>query len=122
MTSNRTNRRGDKARMGSWSKYCHANRIAGLPGDGMMRIIAIASLVLAAASGAALAQGSVAGQPTLMAPQAAPAPAKPSVAAKPTAVAKPATGQGTVKPATTPEQRSAAQLALSADPVFDEDT
>ena len=88
----------------------------------MMRIIAIASLVLAAASGAALAQGSVAGQPTLMAPQAAPAPAKPSVAAKPTAVAKPAPGQGTVKPATTPEQRSAAQLALSADPVFDEDT
>jgi murein L,D-transpeptidase YcbB/YkuD len=89
----------------------------------MMRTIAIASLVLAAAaaSGAALAQGSVAGQPTLMAPQGAPAPARPPLAAKAASPAKPSS-QTAVKPASTPEARSAAELALSSDPVFDEAT
>jgi len=82
-----------------------------------MRTIFIAGVVLAATAGAALAQG-VAGQPTLASP--------PAVPAKPPAAAK--SPQPAVKPPqppkamTTPEQRSAAALALSADPVFDEDT
>jgi murein L,D-transpeptidase YcbB/YkuD len=61
----------------------------------------IAGVILAAASGSALAQGVA-------------TPAKPAVAAKPP--------QAAVKPASTPESRSAAELALSSDPVFDEGT
>ena len=70
-----------------------------------MRTTLIVGVILAAASGSALAQGF--GTP--------PKPsAKPPVAAKPP--------QAAVKPASTPESRSAAQLALSSDPVFDEGT
>jgi murein L,D-transpeptidase YcbB/YkuD len=77
-----------------------------------MRIALIAGAVLALVAmpgmGRALAQ--VAGQPVL-APQ--PAPAKRPAAAKPPQPAK---------LLSTPESRSAAELALSADPVFDEGT
>jgi L,D-transpeptidase YcbB len=72
-----------------------------------MRIISVAGVVLALAAGPALAQGF--GAP--------PKPTKPS--AKPPVAAKP---QAAVKPASTPESRSAAALALSSDPVFDEGT
>jgi L,D-transpeptidase YcbB len=84
-----------------------------------MRTALFVSVIAALASGQALAQGSVAGQPTLMAPSPA-GPAKPPVAAKPSSPAKPP--QAAARPASTPESRSAAQLALSSDPVFDEDT
>ena len=72
-----------------------------------MRTTLIAGIILAAASGSALAQG-------------VGTPPKPAVAAKPPVVAKPP--QAAVKPASTPESRSAAALALSSDPVFDEGT
>ena len=75
-----------------------------------MRPIAIASVVLALAAGPAAAQ--TAGQPLVtVKPKAASA--KPPHPAKPPRVAK---------PASTPEGRSAAALALSAEPVFDEGT
>src|SRR5580692_5517418 len=77
-----------------------------------MRTISIAGVIVALAAGSALAQG--VGTP--------PKPAvaeKPAVAAKPPVAAKP---QAAVKPASTPESRSAAALALSSDPVFDEGT
>ena len=75
-----------------------------------MRPIAIASVVLALAAGPAAAQ--TAGQPLVtVKPKAASA--KPPNPAKPPRVAK---------PASTPEGRSAAALALSAEPVFDEGT
>ena len=75
-----------------------------------MRPIAIASVVLALAAGPAAAQ--TAGQPLVtVKPKAASA--KPPNPAKPPHVAK---------PASTPEGRSAAALALSAEPVFDEGT
>ena len=77
---------------------------------GPMRPIAIASVVLALAAGPAAAQ--TAGQPLVtVKPKAASA--KPPNPAKPPHVAK---------PASTPEGRSAAALALSAEPVFDEGT
>src|ERR1700692_4955678 len=72
-----------------------------------MRTISIAGVIVALAGGSAPAQGFG-------------TPPKPAVAAKPPATAKPP--QAAVKPASTPESRSAAALALSADPVFDEDT
>ena len=76
-----------------------------------MRTISIAGVIVALAAGSALAQGF--GTP--------PKPAeKPAVAAKPPVAAKPA--QAAVKPSSTPESRSAAALALSSDPVFDEGT
>jgi len=79
-----------------------------------MRSLTAAGLVLALTAGHALAQ----------APQAAPArPANslsPSAAKSPVA-AKPAQPVA-AKPASTPESRSAAELALSAEPVFDEGT
>src|SRR5579862_2835401 len=71
-----------------------------------MRNISIAGVILALATGSALAQGFG-------------TPPKPAVAAKPPVAAKP---QAAVKPASTPESRSAAALALSSDPVFDEGT
>ncbi len=75
-----------------------------------MRPIAIASVVLALAAGPAAAQ--TAGQPLVtVKPRAAST--KPPNPAKPPHVAK---------PASTPEGRSAAALALSAEPVFDEGT
>src|ERR1700733_10017776 len=73
-----------------------------------MRITLIAGVVLALAGNPALAQ--VAGQPTLVSPPAAPArPAQPPKPSQPP------------KTATTPESRSAALLAVSSEPVFDED-
>ena len=75
-----------------------------------MRPIAIASVVLALAAGPAAAQ--TAGQPLVtVKPNAAST--KPPNPAKPPHVAK---------PASTPEGRSAAALALSAEPLFDEGT
>jgi len=75
-----------------------------------MRPIAIASVVLALAAGPAAAQ--TAGQPLVtVKPKAAST--KPPNPAKPPHVAK---------PASTPEGRSAASLALSAEPLFDECT
>ncbi len=84
-----------------------------------MRTALFAGVIVALASGPALAQGSVAGQPTLMQPPPA-GPSRPPVAAKPASPAKPP--QAAARPGSTPESRSAAQLALSSDPVFDEDT
>jgi L,D-transpeptidase YcbB len=89
-----------------------------------MRATLIVGLVVAVAAvlpaRSTLAQ--VAGQPVL-----APPPAKPQAAAKPPQVA-PKPAQAAAKPAqpprpaATPESRSAAELALSSDPVFDEGT
>src|ERR1700688_4732194 len=72
-----------------------------------MRTISIAGVIVALAVGSALAQGFG-------------TPPKPAVAAKPPATAKPP--QAALKPASTPESRSAAALALSSDPLFDEGT
>ena len=69
-----------------------------------MRITLIASAVLALAAGPVLAQQAGA----------------PSAALKPQPVAK--SSQPTAKPVSTPELRSAAELALSSDPVFDDGT
>ncbi len=81
-----------------------------------MRTISIAGVVLALTAVPALAQ--VAGQPVLLNPQPAAKPPQP-VPAKPPQQAKPSSP---AKPASTPEARSAAALALSTDPVFDEGT
>jgi L,D-transpeptidase YcbB len=88
----------------------------------LMRTIAIGAIGLALSAPSALAQ--VAGQPVLINPP--PVSAKPRAAAKPPAAAKPskptAKSSQPAKPASTPESRSAAELALSAEPVFDEGT
>jgi L,D-transpeptidase YcbB len=88
----------------------------------LMRTIAIGAIGLALSAPSALAQ--VAGQPVLINPP--PISAKPRAAAKPPAAAKPskptAKSSQPAKPASTPESRSAAELALSAEPVFDEGT
>jgi L,D-transpeptidase YcbB len=88
-----------------------------------MRTTLFAGVVLALTAGSAAAQ--VVGQPTLMPPQPVPNRAQPAIrppqpagnpqqsAAKPVQPAK---------PAATPESRSAALLAQSANPVFDEGT
>jgi len=76
-----------------------------------MRAIAIAGVIFALAPGPALAQ--VVGQPVLVKPQPTPAKPQPKPAKPPRSAAR---------PASTPEARSAAALALSADPVFDEGT
>ena len=102
-----------------------------------MRISFIVGVVLALATGPALAQG--VGQPTLLDPhpavphpQLSPAPAQsaPPAAARSApaaAAAKPAhpsakTPRAAAKAPSTPESRSAAALALSSEPVFDEGT
>jgi L,D-transpeptidase YcbB len=83
-----------------------------------MRLSVIACVLLALVASSASAQ--VAGQPVLINPQSAqtnaPSATKPpsQLAAKPPHPA--------AKAASTPESRSAAALALSADPVFDEGT
>ena len=95
-----------------------------------MRTVATAGVVAALAAVSALAQGT--GQPSLFDPnpampnpQLAPArteaaPAKPrTVPAQPHKAAK---SSSPAKPASTPESRSAAALALSSEPVFDEGT
>jgi murein L,D-transpeptidase YcbB/YkuD len=101
--------------MGDWLKYPLAGKITAKPGSGSMRITLIAGAAMAVAAWPALAQ--VAGQQTLTRPQ--PAIAKPAQAPKPTQAAKPAQP---AKIATTPESRSAAALALTSEPVFDEGT
>ena len=80
-----------------------------------MRANFIAGVVLALIAGSARAEPTqVAGQPVLRAaPGQAPAPGAAKPAAKPPRAAK---------APSTPESRSAAALALSADPVFDEGT
>ena len=95
-----------------------------------MRTGLIVGVAFALAAGSAAAEPpSVAGQPVVVSPQPGkppqpatpPAPANPSAAAaKPQPAAKPA--RATAKIPSTPEARSAAALALSADPVFDEGT
>ena len=102
-----------------------------------MRISSVVGVMLALVAGSgssALAQ--VAGQPTLLDPRPAIpnprlAPAKPQAAApgKPAAAAAAKPQTATAKPPraaakahSTPESRSAAALALSAEPVFDEGT
>jgi murein L,D-transpeptidase YcbB/YkuD len=74
-----------------------------------MRTTVIAGVIIALTAGQALAQG-VAGQPTL---------AKPPAAKPPIAAVKP---PQPAKNVATPESRSEAELALSSDPVFDENT
>ena len=87
-----------------------------------MRAIAFTGVILALAANTASSQtANVAGQPVLRAPPQAPA--QPSGLAKQSATtaAKPSHAP-VAKAPSTPESRSAAALALSADPVFDEDT
>jgi L,D-transpeptidase YcbB len=85
----------------------------------------IGGVVIALATGSAGADpAAVAGQPVLINPQSSSAPpsGNPPTAGKPAPpIAKPPRAS-TVKPPSTPEARSAAALALSADPVFDENT
>jgi len=82
-----------------------------------MRTTVIVGVIIFLTAGQALAQG-VAGQPTLASPQGVPA--RPPVGiAKPAVPVKPPQPPKTVA---TPESRSAAELALSSEPVFDEDT
>ncbi len=95
-----------------------------------MRTIAIAGVVLVLAAGSVLAQGR--GEPTLLDPypaipnpQLAPANAQTPPANPQTERIKPrkaVRSSRPAKPASTPEARSAAALALSPDPVFDEGT
>jgi L,D-transpeptidase YcbB len=91
-----------------------------------MRAIAIAGVILGLAAGAAAAQTpNVAGQPTLLDPRPAIpnprlAPAKQQAPAA--AKTAPAKAPHAAKAPSTPEGRSAAALALSADPAFDEGT
>ena len=94
-----------------------------------MRAIAIAGVILTLAAGSAASQTpNVGGQPTLLdprptipnpqlAPAKSPSPTAPAKAAAPAKAPRAAA----VAPST-PEGRSAAALALSADPVFDEGT
>ena len=105
----------------------------------VVRISFIVGVVLALATGPALAQAQGAGQPTLLDPHPAvphpqlsppPAQSAPPAAARPApaaAAAKPAhpsakTPRAAAKAPSTPESRSAAALALSSEPVFDEGT
>ena len=99
-----------------------------------VRTISIGAIALVLTGAPALAQ--VAGQPNLLDPHPAIAnprlaPAKPQPGPAAPAQAAPAKAQtappakpprAAAKPASTPESRSAAALALSADPVFDEGT
>jgi murein L,D-transpeptidase YcbB/YkuD len=97
-----------------------------------MRAIAVAGVMLALTTGTAVSQTpNVAGQSVLQGPARSPGaakPAQPATAANaatkpsqsPQATAKPP--RASAKAPSTPESRSAAALALSADPVFDEGT
>ena len=88
-----------------------------------MRTTLVFGVAVALSAGSALAQG-VAGQPTLMSPQAGPPrpPAAATTAKPPVAAARPQQPKISATNPTTPESRSAAELALSSEPVFDEDT
>src|SRR5580698_7795797 len=80
-----------------------------------MRAIFVAGAVFAITAGAALAQTATSPRPPQAVPgKPQPLPAKPGLAAKP---AKPAPAV-----ASTPESRTAAELALGTDPVFDDGT
>ena len=86
-----------------------------------MRALSVAAVILALTAVTALAEtAQVAGQPVMISPNV------PAAAPKPAAVTRPARPTGvpprTAKVPSTPEARSAAALALSADPVFDEGT
>jgi L,D-transpeptidase YcbB len=80
----------------------------------------IAAVVLALIAGSAQAEPQVVGQPVLRAPAAAPVQAPKQAGTKPGQPA--AKTPRAAKAPSTPESRSAAALALSADPVFDEST
>ncbi len=86
-----------------------------------MRTIFVAGTVLTILMGPALAQ--VGGQPAMRPPQAVPGKPQP-VPGKPGTSAKPAAQSAKPAPAvaSTPEARSAAELALTSDPVFDDGT
>ncbi len=89
-----------------------------------MRTTAVAGAVLALAAGVALAQGAM--QPALLDPHPAIAnpqltPARQAAPAK-AQVAPTKQPKAAAKPASTPESRSAAALALSSEPVFDDGT
>jgi murein L,D-transpeptidase YcbB/YkuD len=88
-------------------------------GEGFMRNIFISGLLLSLSASSAFAQG-VAGQPTLMSPQVAPS--RPPAAIRTPAAKPPAAATKPSINAATPEARSAAELALGSEPVFDEDT
>jgi len=86
-----------------------------------MRALSVAAIILALASVSVAAETpQVAGQPVMINPNV------PATAPKPAAVTKPAqlaaAPPRTAKVPSTPEARSAAALALSSDPVFDEGT
>src|SRR3984885_4663950 len=91
----------------------------------LMRIIAVAGVVLALAAGPGRAQGTTQPafldpHPAIANPQLSPARPQPAPAKAQTAPAK--QPRAAAKPASTPESRSAAALALSSEPVFDEGT
>jgi L,D-transpeptidase YcbB len=87
-----------------------------------MRIFFVASIVSTLTTGPALAQ--VSGQQALPSQRPVPgAPAKPRpIPGKLAIPAKPAGPGAKAAPASTPEARSAAELALSSEPVFDDGT
>jgi len=93
-----------------------------------MRTILIAGFAVALSGGAALAQAGgglfdpnpTFGNPRLTPSSPHPAPARPPRQQKAAKAAHPP--KGPAKPASTPESRSAAALALSSEPVFDEGT
>jgi L,D-transpeptidase YcbB len=86
-----------------------------------MRAIAIAGVIVALTAVTANSQtANVAGQPVLRAPAQPTGPAAAAKAASTPAAKTPRAAAK--KPPSTPESRSAAALALSADPVFDEGT
>src|SRR5271170_4316038 len=88
-----------------------------------MRAIAIAGVILISAANAASSQTpNVAGQPVMRAPAQAAAQPSGSTKPSPATAAKPPSHAPNAKAPSTPESRSAAALALSADPVFDEGT
>jgi len=90
-----------------------------------MRTMAVAGVGLALTAGSALAQGTA--QPSLLDPRPAVAnpqlaPAKPQATPGKAQTAAAKQPRAAAKPASTPESRSAAALALSAEPVFDDGT
>ena len=90
-----------------------------------MRTMAVAGVGLALTAGSALAQGTA--QPNLLDPRPAVAnpqlaPAKPQGAPGKAQTAAAKQPRAAAKPASTPESRSAAALALSSEPVFDDGT
>jgi L,D-transpeptidase YcbB len=90
-----------------------------------MRMMAVAGVSLVVGAGAALAQNATPPalldpHPAIANPQLTPARPQPAQAKAQPAPAKPP--KAAAKPASTPESRSAAALALSSEPVFDDGT